>query len=659
MAKANSATDTGVGQAMFSIRIKLTLAAWLMCFLMGFVPAFSLLQVFHLWRISPKDLDAVKINVMATFSNDENPSFWRMRDVDGERKFVAAVLEDGREHSFLSGTQVKQALWKNKAYFHFKLNLLFSFLLGVGGFAVVWAYFFRHGKASQENARIRGADEVITQSELSRKVRTEEGKGTSYSIVGIPLPKKAPTMGTLFFAAPGSGKSVGIKDLSKQVFDAGKKAIIFDPSCEYFAANFRPGKDYFFNPAMEGSVPWSIFQELEYVYDSNSLAAAFLPPKEAAASGSNGFFEDAARALFSVMLVRLKEQGAVNTKTIADAIFAMPDEEMDRLIEKSVASSAMGGDSKQQRQGVISSIAIFLAGIQAVNEGSWSIKDFLNDGTDSRLFLLGTKDTNEMFMPLFRLLLTVAFLSIAAKNEVVYEDKYWFFLDEMPMLGDIGIDRHLAELRKYGVCIVGGIQTDAQMVGALGKMRAQTALSCFATVLIGRIDDPDVQERAAKRLGKMEQAVVGQNAALAVVENRDGGGLNTQEQEKWGVMPTELGMLQDCVAYLKLVGGYPVSKVDYRHWLKGSPPKVQSFKAVNSIPPRDPRFLVRPNAKVGVSSDFDWHKTEPELPVVQLASDDIHDPSIDMDTGEVLVTNADRAASSIALPKSFMGSSHE
>jgi hypothetical protein len=624
--KATSATDTGVGQAMFSIRIRLTLTAWLMCFLMGFVPIFLIVQFIGFWRMTPLDVDVVKINLIALGAEDSKPSLWRMRDENGGRKFIAARLVDGREFSLLSGDQVKKALSGHESYFYFQMYLLASFLFGALGFLAVWTYFYKHGKASQENSRIRGADDVVERGDLVRQVRSEGGGKPIYTIVDVPLPRKAPTMGTLFFAAPGSGKSLGIKDLSKQVFLAGKKAIIFDPSCEFFASSFRPGKDYFFNPALVGSVPWSIFKELEYAYDSNSLAAAFLPPKDAASSGANGFFEDAARALFSVMLVRLKEQGAVNTKIIADAIFAMPDEEMDQLIEQSVASSAIGGDSKQQRQGVISSIAIFLAGIQSVNEGDWSVREFLNDGTDSRLFLLGTKDTNEMFMPLFRLLLTVSFLSIATKNEVVYEDRYWFFLDEMPMLGDIGIDRHLAELRKYGVCIVAGIQTDAQIVGSIGKMRAQTALSCFGTVLIGRIDDPDVQERAAKRLGKVEQSVVSQNAALAVVESRDGGGLNTQEQEKWSVMPTELGMLPDCVAFLKLVGGYPVSKVDYCSWLKGKNPKVNSFAAVQKMPLRDPRFLVTSNHRALVSSDFDWIKAKNEIPVVTLNPDDIEDP---------------------------------
>ena len=101
---------------------------------------------------------------------------------------------------------------------------------------------------------------------------------------------------------------------------------------------------------------------------------------------------------------------------------------------KSVASSAVGGDSKGQRQGVISSIAIYLDGIAAVQEGTWSIRDFIDSDDDARFFILSTDDTEAMFTPLYRLLLTVSFGLIAAKQEIVHDDKYWYFLDEVAKL---------------------------------------------------------------------------------------------------------------------------------------------------------------------------------------------------------------------------------
>jgi type IV secretory pathway TraG/TraD family ATPase VirD4 len=197
-----------------------------------------------------------------------------------------------------------------------------------------------------------------------------------------------------------------------------------------------------------------------------------------------------------VILLRLRQRGAKYTSDIAKAFLEMPDEEMDFLVNKSVASSSIAGDSKAQRQGVISSIAIFLNGISAVQKGTWTIKDFLNSPDDSRLFILGTEDTRAMFAPLFRLMLAVAFSAIESKQEIVHEDRYWFFLDEIHQLGDIRLDEKLATLRKFGVCIFSGVQSDQQFMAALGDQRGEVVMNCFNTVLMLRANDDKLQERA-------------------------------------------------------------------------------------------------------------------------------------------------------------------
>lgn len=245
-----------------------------------------------------------------------------------------------------------------------------------------------------------------------------------------------------------------------------------------------------------------------YAYDANTLAQAFLPPKAGVVHGANAFFEDAARALFSVILLRLAQRGAKHTRLIADAFLDMPDDEMELLIRKSVASSAVGGDSKGQRQGVISSIAIYLDGISAVQEGTWSIRDYINREDDARFFILGTDDTQAMFTPLYRLLLTVSFGLIAAKQEIVHEDKYWYFLDEVAKLGDIKLDEVQAELRKYGVCVSAGIQSDKQLVTSMGQDRGETVMNCFNTVVMLRANEPNMAKRMAERLGRRDMAVV-------------------------------------------------------------------------------------------------------------------------------------------------------
>jgi len=605
-----AASNAGVGRAIFATRLKLTLKAIEMSFWFGFVPALLLVCFTWLSFSSDQDVDMAKIGVMAHFADPGRASRWYLRDSDGERKVVVAKGGDGREYWSLTPTQVRKAL--SNEWGMVRRAVVYGWaalLLPVGGFALVMFLLVRLGRSNMEDTRVRGAQDIVDAKELNRQVI--KGGAGSYKLVEVRLPANAPMAGILMQGAQGSGKSLAIHDLMQQAFRRNKKCIIYDQAGEFYRAYFRPGKDFFFNPALVGSVPWSIFSEMKYAYDADTLAHAFLPPKAGVVHGASAFFEDAARALFSVMLLRLAKYGAVNTRDIANAIFELPDAEMEKLIEKSIASSAVGGDSKGQRQGVISSIAIYLNGIRAVQPGDWSIREFLDAPGDGRFFILGTDDTRAMFSPLYRLILASSFAMISAKQEVVHEDRFWFFLDEVHTLGDIKLDDQLATLRKFGVSIVSGIQSESQFWTSMGKDRGDTVMNCFNTVLMLRVNEPSMKERAAKRLDRVEMDIVSQNQALAVNEARDGAGVNIQEREKWLVMPSAMGDLKTCEGYLKIGGGFPAAKVNYSHWLPSrfnGGGYVKRFAAVQAIPDRDPAFLierqweagsVNPLAKVG------------------------------------------------------------
>ena len=587
-----AATNAGIGRAVFATKVMLSIRAISMALTFGALPGF--LVPYIMWRAqaTDRDVDVVRVALTAMVSDANKHKAWEIRDLKGRYMVVEAMTSTGTSSMRLTPFEVERALSSEwGSYETFKKFAWLSVFLSVASYLLVWFGLSVMGRRNMRDKRLRGAEEIISTNELNRLVRSKEE--SDYKFAEVCLPQKAPMQGILALGAQGTGKSLVIHDLMQQVFARKKKCFIYDQSGEFFRSYFRPGKDFFFNPACEGSVPWSIFAELKYVYDADAMAQAFLPPKAGVVHGASAFFEDAARALFSVMLSRLAGYGAVNTQDLAKAIFEMPDEEMNQLIEKSVASSAVGGDSKGQRQGVISSIAIYLAGIQAVQPGNWSIRDFLEADDDARFFILGTDDTKAMFTPLYRLLLTASFAMIAAKQEIVHEDKYWFFLDEVLTLGDIKLDEALATLRKFGVAVVSGLQSESQVTAAVGKERSETIMNCFNTVLTLRLNEGNMMERAATRLGKLEMETVSQNQALAVNESRDGAGVNIQDQEKWLVMPSEIGGLDDCTGYMKLAGGYPAAKVDYRHWLKkrvGQAIYVDRFKPIQESPQRDPRF---------------------------------------------------------------------
>ncbi len=597
---AKAGTDIGVGRAYLWTRIRLTLEGIRSCFLLGFLPGFLLPMLFWLYKVGVEDFSIVRLNLIVLFFKPSEPNVWQI-NVNGEYKYLSVLFD---VDSFVQHFRYREAMAilnnYSSAWPDFIWFIKISVFAGTVCFLILLFWVWFAGKRVQLKTLVRGASDIVSAKELSEIVRAKDGGG-EFSLVDVRLPKDALVRGVLIEGANGSGKSVAAHDLMQQVFKSGCKTIIHDASGEYFRAYYREGKDFFFNPTILGSVPWSIFTELNRTYDADELAKAFLPPKQGhkSAAGANAFFEDAARALFSVILLRLRLKGAIDTCDIARAFIEMPEDEMAELIKETVASSAIGGDSKGQRQGVISSIAIYLNGIASVNKGSWCFSQWLAGDDDSRFFLLGSEDTQAMITPLFRLILSVGFTAIAARQELVHEPRYVFFLDELNKLGDINLDNVATTMRKYGVCIVPIVQSSAQIVDMLGPERGHTTLNCLNTSLLLAANDDKMMEASAKRLSRREVSIVGSNQALAVVEQRDAAGLTRNQHEEWLVMPAEFAALDTCQGFLKLPGSFPVARVDYSSWLKrgfwGTKARVNRYTASVPLPPRDPRFSVLPH----------------------------------------------------------------
>ena len=597
-------TNVGVGNAIFITRVKLTALAVANCVYFGAIPFFALPYALWYHYSSERDIDIVRFDIAAGYMDPTRPARWRITDDAGERRIITVDLANGRSTQWMKPAAAREARAKLQgpqtsaiALFH---NIVWlSLATSLAGFIGLWLFLDTFGRRSQADKRVRGAKEIVDVAELNASVRDmmrRDKTPSLYRLVDVLLPQKAPMRGILALGSQGSGKSMAIHDLMVQVFAMNRKCIVYDQSGEFLRAHFRPGKDQFFNPACLGSVPWSIFSEMTHDYNADTLAQAFLPPKTGK-GGNGGFFEDAARALFSVLLLRLTKIGATNTCDLAKAFLTLDDKVMDQLIKGTVASSAVAGDSKAQRQGVISSIAIYLNGIAAVQPGSWSMRKFIDGPEDARLYILGSSDTKAMFAPLFRLLLTVAFQAIAAKAEEVHHDRYWFFLDEVHTLGDIKLDEQLATLRKNGVCVVSGVQSDSQFIESMGQDRGAVVMNGFNSILMLGANEENMQKRMAARLGMVDVDTVSRNQALAVTESRDGAGLTRMDKEKSLVMPAHFGELDPCQGYVKITGSLPAAEVDYRHWLHNGVVfgrRADLWKPRHDLPPKDPKFQIFP-----------------------------------------------------------------
>jgi hypothetical protein len=448
--------------------------------------------------------------------------------------------------------------------------------------------------------RIGGAPDLVDSSELSKIVKTS-GSSSGFDICGVDLPKQALANGFLIVGSQSSGKSIVLRDLISQVNHKKRsiaessskiRMVINDPSGELWQSHADPAKDIFWNPALLGGVNWSIFADLSNGIDPQSCASSLMPKREIK-DGSCSSFDDAAREIFAGVLLRLAQAGAKNTNQIARAFLDLSEDEMAAMTTGVAASMSVSADAKQMRARVLASIGVHLSGMAVMADGQWSCRDWLEGEGD--LYLVGNE---RQFSGVKRMFLNALIEMIAKRRERVPDIRYLFILDDYPLLGDIGLDRHLAEKRKHGIGFVLSMQSEAQAELMMGKTKVQTILGTLGTMFVLNQSAPAAQKAAEDRFGKQlqllehQRSVFGQRRAITV---------SSKEQESPLVMASEFGNLGIAQGYLQLGFGFPAARIDFSHWGKNG--KVDALtKVVNELPQKDPRFLIQK----GSLADADW-----------------------------------------------------
>ena len=154
----------------------------------------------------------------------------------------------------------------------------------------------------------------------------------------------------------------------------------------------------------------------------------------------------------------------------------------------------------------------------------------------------------------------------------------WFILDELPALKKTpSLKTALAEGRKYGGCIVAGVQNIHQLKEIYGNNGANSLLDLFNTRFIFRVGDEETARSSSNLLGKQEIKEQEEQLSYGANTMRDGVNINTQERSKALVLSTEIMHLEDLSAFVKLQGHWPITKLNmsYKKARNANKPFIQ------------------------------------------------------------------------------------
>ena len=136
----------------------------------------------------------------------------------------------------------------------------------------------------------------------------------------------------------------------------------------------------------------------------------------------------------------------------------------------------------------------------------------------------------------------------------IREDRrIWFVLDELSALGKLpALSNLMTEGRKYGACVVSGLQSLNQLYGSYGQYEGSTIFGQFGTNFYFRNNEPAIAKMVSSICGKETIYRQQKNTSYGAHEYRDGVSYSEQQQQKDLVEYSDLASLStgECLVLL-------------------------------------------------------------------------------------------------------------
>jgi len=134
--------------------------------------------------------------------------------------------------------------------------------------------------------------------------------------------------------------------------------------------------------------------------------------------------------------------------------------------------------------------------------------------------------------------------------------------DELPSLQRLPyLPEAFAESRKFGGCLVAGMQSNSQLRNIYGNHAAEAISNLCNTRIFFRDPSFETAQWASRELGESETEEVKENISYSESSMRSGISLSNQRYQKQIISPSEIMHLNDLEAFIRLQGKYPLTKI--------------------------------------------------------------------------------------------------
>jgi Type IV secretion-system coupling protein DNA-binding domain len=463
--------------------------------------------------------------------------------------------------------------------------------LGVGAIGYL---ILRDPEDHREGKQLRGL-RLIPPRRLARELRRTAWRNDrgGVELAGVRIPRSIECEHFLITGATGSGKSMAIRSLLRQIEARGELAIVVDPECEYISEFYRPVRgDLILNPVDERCPYWSPWLELSeryYQADAATLEASLIPdPPRGFESGSDHFFRQSSRTL-------LESQLQVATRHEPQSIpklLELNRQQLKQALSGTPAYSLIDPGAHEQGAGIVATVANattpFLYLPPSDGRPPWSALEWAGH-PEGWLFLTMRDQSNSAALPLANLWLDLIVGRLL--NSTSHRRRVWIVVDELPVLGrQTKLEMLVTRGRKRGLAAVLGYQSIAQLRRIYGQEQAAVLASMPSTKLLQRVDEPETAAFIARQIGERE--TLRYEIGMSAAEHGDRFSLYPSRRNEPVVMASEIQRLPKLEGYLCIAG---LDRARVR--VKLCPPHPRQIEFIARSLPKTVRDE-RPNADV-------------------------------------------------------------
>jgi type IV conjugative transfer system coupling protein TraD len=461
----------------------------------------------------------------------------------------------------LEDTRIKKIVQRTGQYLI--VNVSYAMRMTGVACAIIFAFWLLKGILGQRKTHKRGTTYI---SPFLLKWKLILFSQASYLKLGsLPLVKNSETSHILICGTTGSGKSNCFNLLMPQIRKKGQRAIIFDPTGEYVARYYIKGKDCILNPFDQRSEGWNIWSEFEHNYELETIAATLIQGKSI---NNDPFWIESAKNLFiqAVLAYKNTDPELRTNQALIEFLLNSSIEKLREILGQTSVRSLLEVGGEKPLISVRSTLMNHIKPLSYLNDDKepFSIKEWVQDESernDSWLFLSCRADQREALKPLISTWLDIA-INALMSSKVDADRRFWFIIDELPALQKIrSFKTALAEARKYGGCIVAGVQSLNQIHALYGHDNAKSMLNLFNTEIYFRTIESSCRELISQALGEVEESELYESISYGANSTQDGVSNSIQSKNRRLVTAAELRHLEDLEAIIQLSQVNNITKI--------------------------------------------------------------------------------------------------